>query len=63
MQQSGEHRIAAPISEVWRALNDPEVLARCIDGCEQMERVGEGATTFRYNRLGLSSRTDASGTT
>jgi len=29
----------------------------------QAERVSEGATTFRYNRLGLSSRTDASGTT
>jgi carbon monoxide dehydrogenase subunit G len=47
MQQSGEHRIAAPIDEVWRALNDPEVLARCIDGCEQMERVGEDAFQAR----------------
>jgi carbon monoxide dehydrogenase subunit G len=43
MQQSGEHRIEAPIDQVWRALNDPEVLARCIDGCESLERVGDNA--------------------
>jgi hypothetical protein len=43
MQQSGEYRIGAPVSAVWRALNDPDVLARCIDGCQSMERVGENA--------------------
>jgi carbon monoxide dehydrogenase subunit G len=45
MQQTGEYRIAAPAAEVWRALNDPEVLARCIPGCESLERTGE--TSFR----------------
>jgi carbon monoxide dehydrogenase subunit G len=43
MRQSGEYRIGAPVSAVWRALNDPEVLARCIDGCQSMERVGPDA--------------------
>jgi carbon monoxide dehydrogenase subunit G len=43
MQQSGEHRIEAPIDQVWRALNDPEVLARCIDGCESLERIADNA--------------------
>ena len=43
MQQSGEHRIAAPRADVWRALNDPEVLARCLDGCRSMRPLGEGA--------------------
>jgi carbon monoxide dehydrogenase subunit G len=43
MQQSGDYRISAPVSAVWRALNDPSVLARCIDGCQSMERVGEDA--------------------
>lgn len=38
-------------------------LAQTFLGEGQAERVSEGATTFRYNRLGLSSRTDASGTT
>jgi hypothetical protein len=31
------------VSAVWQALNDPAVLARCIDGCQSMERVGENA--------------------
>jgi carbon monoxide dehydrogenase subunit G len=47
MQQSGEYRIGAPIGVVWRALNDPDVLAECIDGCEAMERSGENAFTAR----------------
>lgn len=47
MQQSGEYRIGAPVSAVWQALNDPDVLARCIDGCQSMERTGDNA--FRAN--------------
>jgi carbon monoxide dehydrogenase subunit G len=43
VQQSGEYRIAAPREKVWAALNDPDVLARCIDGCEAMTRVGDAA--------------------
>jgi carbon monoxide dehydrogenase subunit G len=43
MQQSGEYRIGAPIDAVWRALNDPDVLARSIDGCQSLERVGDDA--------------------
>ena len=43
MEQAGENRIAQPRERVWRALNDPEVLARCLDGCKSMTAVGEGA--------------------
>jgi hypothetical protein len=43
VQQSGEYRIGAPIAAVWQALNDPEVLARCIEGCQSMERTGDNA--------------------
>jgi carbon monoxide dehydrogenase subunit G len=43
VQQSGEYRIGAPRGEVWRALNDPDVLARCIDGCLAMNRVADDA--------------------
>jgi uncharacterized protein len=43
MQQSGEHRIAAPLATVWQALNDPDVLCRCIEGCQSLERVGDDA--------------------
>lgn len=43
MQQAGEHRIEAPREAVWAALNDPEVLRQCIEGCEAMNRVGDDA--------------------
>ena len=43
MRQSGEHRIPAPRAEVWRALNDPAVLARCLEGCRSMRALGDGA--------------------
>lgn len=42
MDISGSHRIAAPRSAVWAALNDPAVLKDCIPGCERFERVGDG---------------------
>ncbi|MFS0849905.1 CoxG family protein [Novosphingobium panipatense] len=41
MQMTGEQRIAAPRHRVWEALNDPEVLARCIPGCQSLDRNGE----------------------
>ncbi|MEZ5559399.1 MAG: carbon monoxide dehydrogenase subunit G [Pseudomonadales bacterium] len=41
VEQTGEYRIAAARDVVWRGLNDPEVLARCIDGCEAMTRVND----------------------
>lgn len=47
MRQTGEQQIAAPIAVVWRALNDPEVLARCIEGCESLERTGDDAFQAR----------------
>jgi carbon monoxide dehydrogenase subunit G len=43
MDFDGEHRIAAPRMEVWRALNDPEILKACVPGCESLERTGESA--------------------
>lgn len=36
MELSDEIRIAAPKAEVYRALNDPEVLRQCIPGCEEL---------------------------
>ena len=41
MEMSGERTIAAPRGEVWRALNDPEVLKASIPGCEELEREGD----------------------
>ncbi|KPF72357.1 hypothetical protein IP88_10130 [alpha proteobacterium AAP81b] len=39
MEMTGEVTIAAPRAAVWAALNDPDVLARCIDGVESLTRV------------------------
>jgi carbon monoxide dehydrogenase subunit G len=38
VEQSGEYRIAAARATVWQGLNDPDVLARCIDGCQSMTK-------------------------
>jgi len=47
MQLSGEVNIAAARPTVWAALNDPEVLARCIEGVETLTRVsGESGERF-----------------
>ncbi len=36
MDMSGQYRIAAPREVVWAALNDPDVLKRCIPGCKEL---------------------------
>ena len=41
MDITGEYRIAAPREQVWRALNDPEVLRQVIPGCKSLEMVSE----------------------
>jgi uncharacterized protein len=38
MDMTGQERIEAPVAEVWRALNDPDMLRRCIPGCEMLNR-------------------------
>ena len=45
MEMTGERRITAPRDKVWQALNDPDVLARSIPGCESLEKVSD--TEFR----------------
>ena len=39
MDMTGEYRIAAPRERVWQGLNDPDILKRCIPGCEAIEKV------------------------
>lgn len=42
MQLHGEQIIFSSRADVWAALNDPDVLARCIEGCERLERLEDG---------------------
>jgi carbon monoxide dehydrogenase subunit G len=41
LKLSGTYTIDATVQQVWEALNDIDVLARTIPGCERLEQVGE----------------------
>ncbi len=41
MELNDEIRIDAPREQVYAALNDPEVLRKCIPGCEELEQLSE----------------------
>lgn len=41
MNLSGEYRLPLPRAAVWDGLNDPDVLKRCIPGCEELTKNGE----------------------
>jgi carbon monoxide dehydrogenase subunit G len=43
MELQGERLIPAPIERTWAALNDPDILAGCIAGCESLVRTGDNA--------------------
>ena len=49
MDLQGQTEIAAPREAVWAALNDPDVLARCIDGVESLTRDGENRFQGKLN--------------
>ncbi|MGB3273557.1 MAG: carbon monoxide dehydrogenase subunit G [Xanthobacteraceae bacterium] len=36
---SGTETIASPVEVVWQALNDPQVLTRCVPGCKAMTEI------------------------
>lgn len=42
MQMSGQERIAATRQDVWKALDDPEILKRCIPGCQSLTKEADG---------------------
>jgi hypothetical protein len=41
MKIEGIHQLHAPRARVYQCLVDPEVLQRCIPGCERLEKVSE----------------------
>lgn len=41
MKIAGTYTFPASVDEVWAAINDPEVLARSIPGCQKLDQVGE----------------------
>jgi uncharacterized protein len=54
MKIEGRYQIPAPADRIYAALQDPDVLTRCIPGCEKMEKSGDD----RYRvtlRLGVAA--------
>lgn len=49
MNLTGDTLISAPREAVWAALNDPDVLARCIEGVERLEAVAEDRFAGKMN--------------
>jgi uncharacterized protein len=47
MEIAGEYRIPVAREAVWAALNDPEVLARCIPGCRELVQVSPDVMNAR----------------
>ncbi len=47
MDLTGEYRIPAPREHVWRALNDPNILQKCIPGCESVEKLSDTEFTAK----------------
>lgn len=45
MEMSNEQMIPAPRDQVWKMINDPEVLKLCIAGCEELEQSEDGVMT------------------
>jgi carbon monoxide dehydrogenase subunit G len=41
LEIKGEYQIASSREEVWRALNDPDTLRKCIPGCESLEQISD----------------------
>jgi len=41
MEIKGEYQIASSREDVWQALNDPEMLKKCIPGCESLEKISD----------------------
>ena len=39
MELQGRVTLPAPVQQVWRALNDPEMLRQCIPGCEDVQQI------------------------
>jgi uncharacterized protein len=54
MKVNGSVRVAAPVPDVWRALQDPAVLVRTIPGCERLDEVAPDTYAMTI-RAGVAS--------
>lgn len=45
MEIKGAYKIAASREKVWASLNDPEILKKCLPGCEKLDKESDTAFT------------------
>jgi len=48
---SGSQTIPVPPERAYQLLQDPEVLAQCMPGCESLEKTGEDTYAMRMNMM------------
>jgi uncharacterized protein len=60
LKVNGSHTVPAERERTYRLLQDPEVLARCMPGCDRLDRVGENNYQMKMKMLigGLSGLFD-----
>jgi carbon monoxide dehydrogenase subunit G len=47
----GAYRLALPQDRAYALLQDPDVLARCMPGCEGLEKIGEGEYAMKMKMM------------
>jgi carbon monoxide dehydrogenase subunit G len=51
MKVSGSYTVPVPQESAYRLLQDPAVLAKCMPGCESLDRVGENEYAMRMKMV------------
>lgn len=51
MKIAGDYRLPLPPERAYSFLQDPAVLAKCMPGCERLDRVGEGEYAMRMKMV------------
>lgn len=54
MKVSGEYAVPAPPEAAYSLLQDPEVLARCMPGCDELVRIGDNEYRMKM-KMALAS--------
>jgi carbon monoxide dehydrogenase subunit G len=48
---AGSYTLAVPQERAYQLLQDPDVLAKCMPGCERLERIGDNEYAMRMKML------------
>ena len=51
MKIAGSYQAALPQERAYELLQDPEILAKCMPGCERLERVADGEYAMRMKMV------------